>query len=88
MIVNFKKCTHAILQEMVDAFYDSHYDVPNDDTLDYKWTPAEVNQILFRNFENPEKAIEELVSLQTQDLYGFTDKNESETSIEDTFIAK
>jgi hypothetical protein len=29
-----------------------------------------------------------LVSLQTQDLYGFTDKNESETSIEDTFIAK
>ena len=45
--------------------------------------PAEVNQILFRNFENPEKAIEELLSLQTQDLYGFTDKNESATPIEE-----
>jgi hypothetical protein len=82
MIVNFKKCTHAILQEMVNAFYDSHHDIPDDASLDYKWTPAEVNQILFRNFENPEKAIEEMISLQTQDLYGFTDKNESDLPLE------
>ncbi len=78
MIVNFKKCTHAILQEMVDSFYDNHHDVPQDLSLEYKWTPAEVNQILFRNFENPQTAIDELINLSSQDLYGFTDKNEFE----------
>lgn len=78
MIVNFKRCTHKILQEMVDAFYDKHYEVPQVDTLNYKWTPAEVNQILFRNFEDAEVAIEELVNLVPKDLYGFEDKNESD----------
>jgi hypothetical protein len=78
MIVNFKRCTYEIIQEMVDSFYDKHHDVPEVDSLNYKWTPAEVNQILFRNFEDPAKAIEELTELEPKDLYGFEDKNESD----------
>jgi len=31
--------------------------------LDGKWSPAEVNQILFRNFEDPVQAMRELVEL-------------------------
>ncbi len=39
--------------------------------LDDKWSPAEVNQILFRNFENPQAALDEFVNLSPADLYGF-----------------
>jgi hypothetical protein len=56
---------------MVDAFYDRDVPLPDDESLEGKWTPAEVNQILFRNFEEPETAVRELVSLTRQDLYGF-----------------
>jgi SpoVK/Ycf46/Vps4 family AAA+-type ATPase len=73
MIVHFKTCSRAILREMATAFYEQDVEIPNDPALDDKWTPAEVNQILFRNFENPKQAIEELVSLSQQDLYGFTE---------------
>ena len=51
--------------------------LPDDPALDGKWSPAEVNQILFRNFGNPEKAVEELVSLTREDLYGFSEENGS-----------
>jgi len=59
------------MHEMMESFYDKQIDLPTDETLDYKWSPAEVNQILFRNFTEPMKALEELISLKPQDLYGF-----------------
>jgi len=80
MIVTFKNASRTVVQEMVDAFYDRPCPIPEDDTLDGKWTPAEVNQILFRNFDAPETAVSELVSLSRPDLYGFQE-NGSETSV-------
>ena len=68
MIVHFEKCTNQILREMITNFYDKPFDITCDD---YKWSPAEVNQILFRNFDKPENAIRELTELQPRDLYGF-----------------
>lgn len=73
MILPFKKCNRAILREMATAFYDREISIPEDPTLDYKWTPAEVNQILFRNFTDPETAIRELVSLTRETLDGFAE---------------
>lgn len=73
MIVNFKKCSRAILSEMVESFYETLIEIPEDEELDYKWTPAEVNQILFRNFGNPEQAIRELIHFRREDLYGFVE---------------
>lgn len=78
MIVNFKRCNRAVLQEMVNAFYDREIVIPEAE-LDDKWSPAEVNQILFRNFENAERAVEELVSLTRSELNGFSDENGSES---------
>jgi AAA+ superfamily predicted ATPase len=72
MIVHFQKCTLAVLNEMVNSFYDKQV-VLEDTNLDGKWTPAEVNQILFRNFEDPEAGVRELIELATKDLYGFQD---------------
>jgi hypothetical protein len=71
MIVHFRKCNREILQEMVASFYDKEFSDWTTDALNYKWSPAEVNQILFRNFKDPEKAMKELVELEPRDLYGF-----------------
>ena len=71
MIVNFKRCNRQILKEMVNSFYDIDYEDWTTEIMNYKWTPAEVNQILFRNFDSPEDAIEELITLSPKDLYGF-----------------
>jgi hypothetical protein len=65
MIIEFKKCSSNIVREMIMGFYDLsaaevEWDHPE---LDGKWSPAEVNQILFRNFENPAQAMRELVEL-------------------------
>jgi chaperone BCS1 len=81
MIIHFKKCNREVMQEMIHSFYDTDTQLPDDSSLDGKWSPAEVNQILFRNFGNPEKAVEELVSLTKEDMYGFTEENGSESSL-------
>lgn len=72
MIVHFKKCSVQILREMVCSFYDLDNVEITDESLHEKWSPAEVNQILFRNFKNMDTALEELHSLKPNDLYGFT----------------
>jgi hypothetical protein len=69
MIIHFKKCTSEILREMVSSFYDKEFSQL--DIEDYKWSPAEVNQILFRNFADPDNAVDELKTLKPSDLYGF-----------------
>lgn len=71
MIVHFRKCNRQILQEMVNSFYDNEFVDWTNESLNYKWSPAEVNQILFRNFKDSEKAMKELVELEPRDLYGF-----------------
>jgi ATPase family associated with various cellular activities (AAA) len=73
MIVNFKKCNLAVLQEMVRSFYDSDT-VVDDPSLNYKWSPAEVNQILFRNFGKVEAGVAELISLTASQDDGGADQ--------------
>jgi hypothetical protein len=75
MIIHFKKCNRVILQEMVNSFYDVDLDDWTNEELEYKWSPAEVNQILFRNFDKPDDAIEELKTLNPKELYGFESIN-------------
>jgi chaperone BCS1 len=77
MIIHFKKCNANILSEMVTSFYDKEITLP--EIPDYKWSPAEVNQILFRNFDKPEVAVRELTELQPKDLYGFDEVTSNES---------
>jgi len=81
MILPFKKCNRAILHEMASAFYERPIAIPNDESLDYKWSPAEVNQILFRNFTDPETAVKELVGLGREDLTGIVENGTELDSI-------
>lgn len=69
MIVNFKKCNLTVLEEMVRSFYDSDT-VVDDESLNYKWSPAEVNQILFRNFGNVDAGLAELKASRDDDAAG------------------
>jgi SpoVK/Ycf46/Vps4 family AAA+-type ATPase len=71
MIIHFKKCSIEILREMVESFYDKKFDEVWDPVLNEKWTPAEINQILFRNFKNSSVALTEIKNLTPNDLYGF-----------------
>jgi hypothetical protein len=74
MIVQFRKCSRAILREMVVGFYDTEpidHEMWERPEMDGKWSPAEVNQILFRNFDTPDRALDELLTLNPQSLYGF-----------------
>lgn len=70
MIIEFRKCSVNILREMIESFYDEKCE-ELDPALNERWSPAEVNQILFRNFKNKVKAIGELSSLTPNELYGF-----------------
>jgi len=74
MIVEFKKCNRQILQKMMDSFYDKEFPDWTTDDVAYRWSPAEVNQILFRNFKSPETAIQELLSLQPHELSGIREE--------------
>ena len=63
MIIEFKKCSSKIVREMIMGFYDLEELEWNHPELDGKWSPAEVNQILFRNFEDPTQAMHEIAEL-------------------------
>jgi SpoVK/Ycf46/Vps4 family AAA+-type ATPase len=72
LIVQFKKCSRKILREIICGFYDLEtVDHPlfEKEDVDGRWSPAEVNQILFRNFENPKLAMDEL--MEPANLYVF-----------------
>lgn len=79
MIVNFKACNTAVLREMLASFYEKEIAIDGEG-LDYKWSPAEVNQILFRNFEDPDTAVRELLTLTPQDLSGFPENGSEDSS--------
>ena len=61
LILDFKKTTRATIMEMYAHFYEivvNPGDFENIDDLEY--SPAEINQIFFRNIDNPRAALEEL----------------------------
>lgn len=76
MIVHFKNCSRSVLKEMVDSFYEQDIEIPDDPSLDGKWSPAEAVRILFQNFGDPKAAVDELVSLNPKGLYGIEDSTE------------
>ena len=74
MIVKFEKCSRRVLRELITNFYEDSFDshaMWEDVSMDGKWSPAEANQILFRNFEDPVQALAELHTLVPANLYGF-----------------
>jgi SpoVK/Ycf46/Vps4 family AAA+-type ATPase len=88
MMLEFEKHSCAVLQQHIEK----HYDITltpkqlakiQDPSLNFKWTPAEVSQILFRRHTDPDAAIEDLLKESPEKLFKFsqmTKTSESESS--------
>jgi SpoVK/Ycf46/Vps4 family AAA+-type ATPase len=64
MLIEFKKANKKVIKDMIESFYSVNIDTSEINKIDdYKWTPAEVSQILFKNFGAKEQAIKDLVLL-------------------------
>lgn len=96
MVIEFKKCSRQILKQMMYSFYDlvdtemsellrTSFEILSErEDLDYKWTPAEVNQILFRHFHAPEAAIKELIAEDPTQMFKFSHMDPSAATVETT----
>lgn len=70
LILELGKCSHYTIKQMYESFYNKNLS----DTIvfdDLKWTPAEINCILFNNFDNPEKTIHDIQFNQPNSLSKF-----------------
>jgi SpoVK/Ycf46/Vps4 family AAA+-type ATPase len=101
MMLEFEKHSCTVLQQHIEK----HYDITltpkqlteiQNTSLNFKWTPAEVSQILFRRHTDPDLAIQDLLKESPEKLFKFSQMvktNEGESSqlkkaIEDESIKK
>ena len=79
MIIEFKKANRQVIMEMFLSFYDIKADPSKIDLIDdYKWTPAEVSQIMFKYFSNPDKSLIDLIECDPKKYFKFSYFKESE----------
>jgi hypothetical protein len=71
MCVEFRRCSPRVIREMYENFYG--IECPSiEDMPDGKWTPAEVTQIFFRNFNTPDIALDELADCDPMKFFRFS----------------
>lgn len=79
MIVEFKKANRQIITEMFLSFYDIKPDPQKVEVIDeYKWTPAEVSQIMFKHFHDPEQSLIDLAQGDPKEYFKFSYFNRDE----------
>ena len=74
LIINLDRASSNTIQDMYHSFYSeelSQSDKTRLESIDKKWTPAEVNCILFNNFYSPESSLDQLLNLQPDALTKF-----------------
>jgi len=90
LILEFKKANHTIIGEMFECFFEK---TPPMDLIykiiEYSWSPAEVAQIMFKNFNSPEQALEDLTKFTPKEYFKFSyfnsqEDNESTDNISET----
>lgn len=66
IIAKFKCCSYNTIVQMLEFFYDVSLSDSNCDTIrtteEYKITPAEMSRIMFENFNNIDRAIEQYLN--------------------------
>lgn len=83
MIIEFKKANRLIISDMFRSFYDQQASEEDLNKIqDYKWTPAEVSQILFKHFSNPAQSLHDLANHDPKEYFKFSyfDKNDNKTN--------
>jgi DNA replication protein DnaC len=91
IMVEFEKHGVSVLKQHIEKYYDitlseKQWAILNTKSLEHKWTPAEVSQILFRNLQNPDQAIRELYLEDPKKIFKFSQMKEAEPIEKCTFI--
>jgi len=92
MMIEFEKHNREVLKQHVEKYYGQELtqiqkSKLDNHTLHFKWTPAEVGQILFRNIQSIDHAIDDLVHENPERLFKFSQlKKESQEVSEGTSI--
>lgn len=72
MLIEYKKCNKTVLADMYESFYEQQLTKEQLEKLEeYKWSPAEVGQLLFKNFANPDNALHDLTELNPDSYFKF-----------------
>lgn len=87
ILLEFEKHTCAVLQQHIEKHYDcklteSQLAKIHQPLLQKKWTPAEVSQILFRNIGSVDKAIQDLVEQNPEQVFKFSRGKNQDSSHE------
>lgn len=73
LILELGRASANTIKEMYESFYTTKMEIDTLDTLpNDKWTPAEINCILFNNFDNPEAAINDIINTEPNSISKFT----------------
>lgn len=65
-MIKFKYCTKKNIQQMFESFYEKDFDEKVFSRIqDYKISPVVVSQIIIKYFDQPDAAVEELVTLSS-----------------------
>jgi len=77
MMLEFEKHSCVVLRQHIEKHYDcilteKQIEKINQPSIQYKWTPAEVSQILFRRISDINKAIDDLVKECPEKLFKFS----------------
>ena len=84
MLIEYKRCNRQILTDMYRSFFDINPDPMLVSKIpEYIWTPAEVGQLLFKNFGDPEKALQELIELDPTEYFKFSHHSQQVTILSD-----
>lgn len=92
MMLEFEKHSCDVLRQHIEKHYDitltpKQLALVNTPSLNKKWTPAEVSQILFRRHTSPDDAIQDLLKEDPSKLFKFSQMksgtlNDSERTVE------
>ena len=77
MMIEFEKHNNQVLKQHVEKYYGIKLSKQQDailsaKSLHFKWTPAEVSQILFRRIQNIDLALEDLLNEDPSKLFKFS----------------
>lgn len=83
LLIEYKLCNRVIIKEMFDSFYSSNIDISEfSEIQEYKWSPAEVSQVLFKNFSSVNNCSQEVWNQAIKDLKKEKESLDSITVIE------
>lgn len=73
LILEFKKANHQLITEMYRCYFEQDPDPKLVEQIkEYLWSPAELGQILFKNYDHPEKSLTDLIENTPESYFKFS----------------